>query len=223
MTLRDKIAWAMYGMECKDWGVPASGEYAGGEKQREQYLRKADAILALMDEPEPVAWRVEIECDGGPYIEHWDASRRDRAWAQFQEASEAGDDARMFPLYASPTPTSADEIARLRTHSREERERHGWQVERGVTCVVCPDCAFTFDADHEDDRPEGGYTCPNCSPEEPVGYVGYCELGHRTFTWHEPVVHRCQGMVGVPKICDRKLTWTAVAPIGQPLDPEDTP
>lgn len=72
------------------------------------------------------------------------------------------------------------EIARLRTHSREERERHGWQVERGVTCVVCPDCAFTFDADHEDDRPEGGYTCPNCSPEEPV--EGFADVVRRVLT-----------------------------------------
>jgi hypothetical protein len=36
--------------------------------------------------------------------------------------------------------------------------------EQGVTCVVCPDCAFTFDADHVDSD-GGGYTCPLCHPE----------------------------------------------------------
>lgn len=42
------------------------------------------------------------------------------------------------------------------------RELHGWAVECGVTCVVCPGCAFTFDAQHEDDTPDGGYSCPSC-------------------------------------------------------------
>lgn len=41
-----------------------------------------------------------------------------------------------------------------------------WTTEQGVTCVVCPDCAFTFDASHIDDRPfgrsPGGYSCPVC-------------------------------------------------------------
>lgn len=35
-----------------------------------------------------------------------------------------------------------------------------WEIEEGVRCVVCPDCAFTFDATHTD--PEGGYSCPCC-------------------------------------------------------------
>jgi len=43
------------------------------------------------------------------------------------------------------------------------RERKGWEIERNRTNVVCPDCAFSFDAVHEDD-PEGGYTCPVCKP-----------------------------------------------------------
>ena len=37
-----------------------------------------------------------------------------------------------------------------------------WEIVRGVTCVVCPDCAFTFSAEHTDDTPDGGYSCPNC-------------------------------------------------------------
>jgi hypothetical protein len=41
------------------------------------------------------------------------------------------------------------------------RELHGWAVEEAVTCVACPDCAFTFDALHEDTG--GGYSCPACS------------------------------------------------------------
>jgi hypothetical protein len=38
-----------------------------------------------------------------------------------------------------------------------------WELEEGVTCVVCPDCAFTFDAVHENDEPEGTYSCPLCA------------------------------------------------------------
>jgi hypothetical protein len=36
-----------------------------------------------------------------------------------------------------------------------------WEIEEGVTCVVCPCCAFTFDETHTD-TPLGGYTCPEC-------------------------------------------------------------
>lgn len=35
-----------------------------------------------------------------------------------------------------------------------------WEIEEGVTCVVCPGCAFTFDAVHTDQ--DGTYSCPNC-------------------------------------------------------------
>lgn len=42
-----------------------------------------------------------------------------------------------------------------------ERERFGWQLQHGVTVAVCPDCAFSFDAEHEDQE-TGGYSCPNC-------------------------------------------------------------
>lgn len=45
----------------------------------------------------------------------------------------------------------------------QPEERCEWtEREQGVECVVCPVCAFTFDADHENDTPEGGYTCPLC-------------------------------------------------------------
>lgn len=41
-----------------------------------------------------------------------------------------------------------------------------WNVHQGVTCVECPGCAFTFDADHQDvDR--DGYTCPECGTTGP--------------------------------------------------------
>jgi hypothetical protein len=31
---------------------------------------------------------------------------------------------------------------------------------------TCPACAFTFDACHQDDKPEGGYSCPACAELE---------------------------------------------------------
>lgn len=36
-----------------------------------------------------------------------------------------------------------------------------WAVEHGVTVVVCPDCAFAFDAVHTDPSSDT-YTCPTC-------------------------------------------------------------
>lgn len=44
-----------------------------------------------------------------------------------------------------------------------------WEIEEGVTCVVCPKCAFTFDAVHHD--PGGSYSCPNCDTER-IGPMG---------------------------------------------------
>ena len=35
-----------------------------------------------------------------------------------------------------------------------------WATEDGVTCVVCPSCAFTFDAVHVE--ADGSYDCPAC-------------------------------------------------------------
>jgi len=40
---------------------------------------------------------------------------------------------------------------------------YGWRVRPGVRCVECPDCGFTFGADHTvqtDGHP--AYDCPNC-------------------------------------------------------------
>lgn len=37
----------------------------------------------------------------------------------------------------------------------------GWLTEEAVRCVVCPACAFTFDAFHTDEG--GGYSCPQCA------------------------------------------------------------
>lgn len=36
-----------------------------------------------------------------------------------------------------------------------------WEHSYGVTCVVCPVCAFTFDEVHTD--ADGGYSCPACA------------------------------------------------------------
>jgi hypothetical protein len=67
----------------------------------------------------------------------------DQACAQLAEAR-----AQVARLPADPPPPAY-------------RELHGWAVEEAVTCVACPDCAFTFDALHEDTG--GGYSCPACS------------------------------------------------------------
>jgi CxxC motif-containing protein len=45
-----------------------------------------------------------------------------------------------------------------------------WEHEEGVTCVVCPTCAFTFDASHAD--ADGGYSCPVCA-EAPMARVAH--------------------------------------------------
>ena len=58
-------------------------------------------------------------------------------------------------LDALPAPPGA-------APEESERERFGWAVERGVTCVVCPDCAFTFDATHTSEPDGDRYDCPNC-------------------------------------------------------------
>lgn len=41
-------------------------------------------------------------------------------------------------------------------------EFEGWTVEDGVRCVVCPSCAFTFDAHHTDAATDR-YSCPLCA------------------------------------------------------------
>lgn len=73
-------------------------------------IRKIVSAL-LTETQEPVAWRVEIECDGGPYVEHWDASREARARKTYDEAIRVGDTARLVPLYAAPVASAPDERA----------------------------------------------------------------------------------------------------------------
>lgn len=70
-----------------------------------------------------------------------------------------------------------------------------WEQIEGVVCVVCPDCAFTFGAEHQNTR-GGGYTCPNCQPAPPsivettwAEAVAACPEGHvveRCYDLHPP-------------------------------------
>lgn len=46
-------------------------------------------------------------------------------------------------------------------HGEADAEGREWVIDDTVTCVSCPDCAFTFDAFHED--ASGGYSCPACA------------------------------------------------------------
>lgn len=46
-----------------------------------------------------------------------------------------------------------------------------WEIQEGVRCVVCPGCAFTFDATHVTDA-TGEYDCPAC--EFPKGSQFFC-------------------------------------------------
>ena len=47
-------------------------------------------------------------------------------------------------------------------------ERHGWPLWINVTCVECPSCGYTFDADHEDVG-RAGYTCGECGHQSEDG------------------------------------------------------
>ena len=49
-----------------------------------------------------------------------------------------------------------------------------WQLEPNVTCVVCPRCAFTFDAVHED-VPNGGHSCPLCEIDRQAQVIAECD------------------------------------------------
>ena len=58
----------------------------------------------------------------------------------------------------------------------------GWTRAAAVNCVVCPDCAFTFDDCHTDCDPVSGeslptYTCPSC---ESTKRQGLEQVGYRT-------------------------------------------
>jgi len=54
-----------------------------------------------------------------------------------------------------------------------------WERESGVECVVCPGCAFTFDAAHKDEA-TGRYSCPCC------GYGTPADLRLRSLAWRRP-------------------------------------
>jgi hypothetical protein len=69
----------------------------------------------------------------------------------------------------------------------------GWTVERGVTCVVCPDCAFAFAAEHEDE-PNGGYSCPNCA--ERVGEGAGSEVERLLDRWRQRQVNIPDDLLG---------------------------
>jgi len=56
------------------------------------------------------------------------------------------------------TPTERDWLEGLRYEDK-------FEIERGVTCVVCPGCAFTFDECHDDAEAPGRYTCPCCGKQ----------------------------------------------------------
>lgn len=64
-------------------------------------------------------------------------------------------------IVVDPTPTAPEAFPDWRIMGIDGRPFYKWERERRVTCVVCPGCAFTFDASHKDDDMDG-YTCPLC-------------------------------------------------------------
>ena len=63
-----------------------------------------------------------------------------------------------------------------------ESVRPKWELERNVTCVVCPVCGFTFDACHVDTKAPT-YSCPMCGgvgdpPDEVCGWCGQIGPNH---------------------------------------------
>lgn len=79
-------------------------------------------------------------------LRKWWNSARFRAEAGQSHAHEKGHD-RGGPV--------SDTTGRALVYPWDE-----WTEEEGVKCVVCPCCAFTFDATHTE--PEGHYSCANC-------------------------------------------------------------
>ena len=57
-----------------------------------------------------------------------------------------------------------------KTYSVEESKTLMAFVEN-VRCWACPDCGFTFDATHVDDK-TGLYSCPDCQPAPAAGEPG---------------------------------------------------
>lgn len=46
--------------------------------------------------------------------------------------------------------------------TRNPERSEEWEEVVAFRCVICPQCAFTFDADHRD-TDGGGYSCPVCA------------------------------------------------------------
>jgi hypothetical protein len=59
-----------------------------------------------------------------------------------------------------------------------ELERHGWPITVGVTCVSCPGCGFTFDAEHTDEPRGDQYSCPTCDASESDAIRLLCDAGY---------------------------------------------
>lgn len=58
-----------------------------------------------------------------------------------------------------------------------------WSSEPEVDCVVCPSCAFTFDADHTDY--DNGYSCPLCELTAIAGEVERLTTEHDLAVAHD--------------------------------------
>lgn len=64
-----------------------------------------------------------------------------------------------------------------------------WTFETAVNCTVCPDCAFTFDEDHEDT--DGGYSCPVCAEARLIAtFKAIRDIAARPINEHETVTVR---------------------------------
>lgn len=49
-------------------------------------------------------------------------------------------------------------------------EEAQWNISHdSIDIYTCPDCAFGYDATHEQDDSKGGYICPVCEVEELKG------------------------------------------------------
>ncbi len=75
---------------------------------------------------------------------------------------------------------------------------------------TCPACAFTFDACHQDDTPEGGYSCPSCAEQRlQAGAAALrAALGHMTSCDHGQGLD-CPGCEPVPDLVRQALEGTA--------------
>lgn len=94
----------------------------------------ADRILALLDDPEPVAWKVEHRPHLDPgYVELWTSKERADRQAESIRIGYPDDVVTVTPLYTSPTPTQAtEEIERLRADKEEAEVFLGDVAEAGA-------------------------------------------------------------------------------------------